>query len=123
MMGLKGATSHYACVWCKTHKDNRWDTKFDIQYYQSPELKRTLEEMTQLALKKKQENKYCCERVTLHHIELDHVILDELHLLLRILCIELKIWFVMPWNGTKKKTGIRGKVIKKINILKLYSQQ
>ena len=23
MMGLKGATSHYACVWCKVHKDSR----------------------------------------------------------------------------------------------------
>ena len=54
MMGLKGATSHYAYVWYKIHKDNRWDTKFYLQYYQCPELKRTLEEMTQLAMKKKQ---------------------------------------------------------------------
>ena len=23
MMGLKGAPSHYACVWCKVHKDSR----------------------------------------------------------------------------------------------------
>ena len=28
MMGLKGATSHYACVWCKVHKDSRW--KMDL---------------------------------------------------------------------------------------------
>ena len=100
MMGLKGATSHYACVWCKIHKDNRWDTKFDLQYYQSPELKRTLEEMTQLAMKKKQENKYCCEHVPLLHIELDHVILDELHLLLRILdvLIENLVRDTLEWD-------------------------
>lgn len=24
MMGFKGETSYYACVWCKVHKDDRW---------------------------------------------------------------------------------------------------
>jgi hypothetical protein len=25
MMGLSGATSNYACAWCKIHKDERWN--------------------------------------------------------------------------------------------------
>lgn len=28
MMGVKGATSHYARVWCKVHKDSNW--KMDL---------------------------------------------------------------------------------------------
>ena len=35
MMALKGATSHYACVWCKVHKKNRWDTSFHLHNYES----------------------------------------------------------------------------------------
>ena len=26
MLGLNGATTNYACAWCKIHKDNRWKT-------------------------------------------------------------------------------------------------
>ena len=34
---------------------------------------------------KNSEEKYCCEHKSLINIEMDHAILDELHLLLRIL--------------------------------------
>ena len=100
MMGLKGATSHYACVWCKIHKNNRWDTSFNLDHYQSPDLKRSLKEMFELARKKKQENKYCCDHEPLLHIELDHVVLDELHLLLRILdvLIENLVTDALDWD-------------------------
>ena len=100
MMGLKGATSHYACVWCKIHKDKRWDTSLNLEHYQSPALKRSLQEMIELAGKKKQENKYCCDHEPLLHIELDHVVLDELHLLLRILdvLIENLVRDALDWD-------------------------
>ena len=100
MMGLKGATSHYACVWCKIHKDKRWDTSLNLEHYQSPALKRSLQEMIELAGKKKQENKYCCDHEPLIHIELDHVVLDELHLLLRILdvLIEHLVRDALDWD-------------------------
>ena len=103
MMGLKGATSYYACVWCKIHKNNRWDTSFSLDHYQSPDLKRSLKEMFELARKKKQENKYCCEHEPLLHIELDHVVLDELHLLLRILdvLIENLVKDVLDWDQSE----------------------
>ena len=41
--------------------------------------------MNELAQKKSAKEKYCCEHKPFVKIELDHVILDELHLLLRIL--------------------------------------
>lgn len=82
MLGLKGATSHYACSWCKVHKDDRHDMSFDLDHYNSAPLKRTLEELKEMAGNKK--DNYCCEYPPLLKIDLDHVILDELHLLLRV---------------------------------------
>ena len=83
-MGLKGATSHYKCVWCKVHKDHRWDTSFPLHHYESSNLKRTIKEISELAKKKGKQN-YCCKHTPLVTIELDRVIVDELDLLLRIL--------------------------------------
>lgn len=85
MMGLSGATSNHACVWCNIHKDKRWDMSHDLEYYNSPPLKRTLKDMHSLAGKTKQN--YCCVHKPLLDIELSHVILDELHLLLRVMDI------------------------------------
>ena len=82
MLGLKGATSFYACAWCKVHKDKRWDLNHEEDFYNKPPLQRTLKELKELS-KKGREN-FCCEHEPLLNIELDHVILDELHLLLRV---------------------------------------
>ena len=41
MMGLKGATSYYACVWCKVHKNDRWKMDLDLDDCHSSDLKRT----------------------------------------------------------------------------------
>lgn len=57
-------------------------TKPDNYYNEAP-LKRTLEELHECACKSKGEN-YCCAFPPLLDIPLDHIILDELHLMLRI---------------------------------------
>ena len=44
---------------------------------------RTIKEMNELAGKKT--NNFCCVNASLINIDLDNVILDELHLLLRIM--------------------------------------
>ena len=31
MLGLKGATSNYACAWCKIHKTDCWKINNDYQ--------------------------------------------------------------------------------------------
>ena len=79
-MGMKGATSDYACLWCKIHKLCRWDTSKDIGFYNSGEMKRTLKDIKNCHSK----NQYSCCQNPLFSINLDHIILDELHLMLRI---------------------------------------
>jgi hypothetical protein len=58
MMGLSRATSNHASVWCTVYKDERWNMSHDLDHYNSPPLKRTLEEMHRLAGKTKQN--FCC---------------------------------------------------------------
>ena len=80
IMGLKEATSDYACVWCKIHKIQRWDMTKDLDFYNSGELKRTSQEIRYFHGSKK----FCCIHPPLFNIELDHVVLDELYLMMRI---------------------------------------
>ena len=82
VMGLSGATSTYACLWCKIHKDERWEMSQPKDFYCTVPMKRTLQEIKDMS-KLKTDN-FCCIHEPLPNIELDHVILDELHLLLRI---------------------------------------
>ncbi|XP_048587411.1 uncharacterized protein LOC125570187 [Nematostella vectensis] len=81
-MGLSGATSDYACLWCIVHKSQRWNMKHESTYYNSDTMKRTIKSLKEWCTKKKEN--YCCINPPLFEIELDHVILDELHMMLRI---------------------------------------
>ena len=84
ILGLSSATSNHACAWCKIHKDERWNMMHDLNYYCSSELKRTLKDLKESCTKHSKEN-FCCINPPLLNIELDHVLPDELHLLLRIM--------------------------------------
>ena len=59
--------------------------EFELNYYQSADLKRTPEGNDRTFKKKNAKEKYCCEHKPLMNIGLDNVILDELHLFLRYL--------------------------------------
>lgn len=98
LLGLSGATSNHACAWCKVHKTERWEMSYNLEHYNSPELKRTLEELKQLAGKKTKN--YNCINPPLLHIDLDHVVMDELHLLLRVMDILIKnlIMDAVEWD-------------------------
>ena len=65
MLDLSGATSNYACAWCKIHKAERWNMTYDLNHYNSPDLQRTLKEMNELA-NKKTKQKYCCVNPVIH---------------------------------------------------------
>ena len=80
VMGLKGATSDYSCLWRKIHKLQRWDMSKDIDFYNTGEIKRTLQEIREF----QGSTKFCCIHPPLFDIDLDHVILDELHRMMRI---------------------------------------
>ena len=47
-MGLSGATSIYACLWCKVHLSKRFDMSKPKDYYNSAPDSRTLEELHEL---------------------------------------------------------------------------
>ena len=83
-MGLSGATSIYACLWCKVHLSKRFDMSKPKDYYNSAPDSRTLEELHELYSLSKSHEKYSCIRKPLINIPLHHVILDELHLMLRV---------------------------------------
>ena len=77
--GLSGATSNYACLYCKVHKDQRWDTSKDLAYYNQPPLARSIDE-----LRNPPKMNYCAVNKPLFDIPLTHIVVDELHLLLRV---------------------------------------
>ena len=54
--------------------------EFDLEHYNKSPLQRTLQEVITLGRKKGNTEKYSCEHEPLLRIELDHIVLDELHL-------------------------------------------
>lgn len=86
------------------------------QHYESDPLRKTLQKIKEFASKSKGEN-YCCVHDPLLNIPLDHIILDELHLLLRIsdILIDNIVQDAMQWDD--KETWITGK--KKVHLDKL----
>lgn len=82
IMGINSATANFACLWCKVHKQNRWDTSKSCYFFHEDDQKRTLEEIKNLCQKKG--DNFGCIHPPLINIDLDHVVPDELHLLLRI---------------------------------------
>ena len=82
LLGLKGATCNYACMWCKVHKSERWKVDHDYTDYNTTPLCRSLKEIKEMCQKKT--DNYCCCSEPLFHINLDHVVVDELNLMLRV---------------------------------------
>ena len=82
LLGLKGATANYSCLWCKVHKNERWNVSSEYTSYNSTPLCRSLQEIKEMCQKKT--DNYCCCSQPLLGIDLDHVVIDELHLMLRV---------------------------------------
>ena len=91
----------------------------DSGYYDAIPLKRTIQEMFELSTKKSGENYCCCHKLLLV-IPVDRIILDELHLMLRIpdILIENLIEDAMQWDdkesssSTKKRSGEKSEHVK-----------
>jgi len=120
VMGLSGATSDYACLWCKIHKLVRFDMSKPKDHYNSPPISRTLHEMQEMCSLPQSQSRYSCVRKPLINIALDHVILDELHLMLRVTdrLMENLIKEVIERDGeadlNKKRGEEKGLYLKKL---------
>jgi len=79
IMGLSGATSDYACLWCKIHKVERFDMSKYRELYNTTPIARTLSEIQDMCSLPQSQCRYSCTRKPVVNIELDQVILDELH--------------------------------------------
>ena len=110
MLLLKGATSNYACAWCKLHKDERWKVDQHYSHFNQPEMSRSLEEMHAMSTKSK--DNYCCQHPPLFNIDLNHVVPDELHLLLRVTDIltENLVLECIDWDKEEEIDLPRGSV-------------
>ena len=100
--GLGAANQDYACIWCKCPRLQRWDTEKQWSLTEINLGARTLEQISKCA-KSKQYN--CKKDPLFSFIPLDHVIIDTLHLFLRISdnLIELLIRELRRQDSIEKK--------------------
>ena len=80
VLGMSGATSNHACVYCKIHRCDRWDMSKTYDFYTSPDMVRTVENMMSCSLT----NSMGCKNLSLVGLPIQHIIVDELHMMLRI---------------------------------------
>ena len=79
--GLGAASQDYACIWCKCPRNQRHDIQRVWSLSNSAQGARSLEEISSFAKSKK----FNCKATPLFNfIPIDHVIIDTLHLFLRI---------------------------------------
>lgn len=79
--GLGRANEDYACVWCKCPRQQRWDTSKKWSINDPTFGARTIEEIAKFSKGKKFN---CKAKPLFDFIPMDHVIIDTLHLFLRI---------------------------------------
>ena len=91
-------------------------------FYNTPPMRRTTDELREFANKKTGEN-YCCCHEPLLNIPLDHIIPDELHLMLRVtdILLENLIEDAMQWDdkesslpGRKKNLAEKSRHVKNL---------
>ena len=84
--GIEAANSEHACVWCKCPKSQRGDMKMEWSLTDQSRGARTIDEITEKSkLGKRNKSRYnCCHIPLFPFIPIDHVVIDTLHLFLRI---------------------------------------
>ena len=100
--GLGRANEDYACVWCKCPKQQRWDKSKKWSISDPTFGARTIDEIARFSIGKKFSYK---ARPLFDFIPMDHVIIDKLHLFLRIsdVLIDLLIRELRRSDAIEKK--------------------
>ena len=102
--GIGPANHEFACMWCKCPWSERWNPNKHWSFSDVAKSAQTLREIKELS--RLSEKKYNCQRAPLFDfIPLDHVIIDTLHLFLRIsdVLIELLIKELRTQDAILKK--------------------
>lgn len=83
--GIDSASSTYSCVWCKCPAYERFDASMEWSATNPEKGARTVEESTEIAALPKSKRKFNVSHKPLFQsIPIDHVVIDNLHLFLRI---------------------------------------
>ncbi|XP_067042143.1 uncharacterized protein [Acropora muricata] len=77
---MKSASSDYSCIWCEIHAKDRFDMTKPQNKYWKDHIARKLDGIIEDAKKKR----HSCEHQPFLNIPLENLILNELHLMLRI---------------------------------------
>ena len=80
VLGLGGSLCNYSCPWCGVHKNQRYDMTKPLEFYHTRGMQRTSQNLKEDVVK----NDFGVRAQPLVSIEPEHIIIDELHLLLRI---------------------------------------
>ena len=109
--GIEAANAKYACVWCKCSNCDRWDMSKDWSAFDVSKGARTIDEIERCSKLSKARSFSCCEIPVFKFIPIDHVIIDTLHLFLRVadLLINLLIQELRRQDGIAKATLDRDK--------------
>jgi glutaredoxin len=85
VLGLNSANTNFSCLYCKIDKKMRHDMSKPESYYSSEKMIRSVEEMKKLHNKKP--GNFGSIHSPLLEIDINHVVIDELHLMLRVMDI------------------------------------
>lgn len=106
--GIESASAEYSCIWCKCPKGQRSDVKSEWSISDPKKGARTVEEIKEKSkLSKRNKLRFsCCREPLFPFIPLTRVVIDSLHLFLRItdVLINLLIRDLQIYDGISKAT-------------------
>jgi hypothetical protein len=100
---LGGSLCNYCCPWCMVHKNQRDDMKKPLDVYLTRGMQRTSQNLKEYAVK----NDVGVRPQPLVSIEPEHIIVDEIHLLLRICDILLRN-LILDTQTVDDKNAVHG---------------
>ena len=107
--GLESATADHACIWCKCPKKQRFDMQLKWSINDPAHGARSIEEIREKArLPKRSTLRYnCCRDPIFSFIPISRVVIDSLHLFLRIsdVLINLLIRDIQILDGLERHTS------------------
>lgn len=107
--GIESATAEYSCIWCKCSKSQRANTDLDWSITDTSKGARTTKEIKEKAMLSKRSTVRfsCCRAPLFPFIPMERVVIDTLHLFLRIsdVLINLLIRDLRIKDGITKATG------------------